>query len=313
MKVLLVASCLYNADAGVAGATLSLARAMRNNGADADVLFYDDIMGSSVKTSIRGIIFPFKLIKLDRLDSYDVVDVASGDLWFLAMFNKLAGRNHRTLLVARSHGLEHVVAEQHRAAARRGETKLSWKYPVYHGGWRLREVAQSLRMADLGLFLNQGDLDFAVSRLKVDPARCEIVPNGLSPTFLKQPLSVVPNAREPLRVAMIGGFFQRKGLAYAIGALRRLLARYSVLEIGFFGVGKDNAPRIEAELGNMGSGRVKIVENYVHEQLPELLQNYHALLFPSLAEGFGMAALEGMACGLALITTSVVGLAERLL
>ena len=36
------------------------------------------------------------------------------------------------------------------------------------------------------------------------------------------------------------------------------------------------------------------------------------MLFPSLREGFPLAALEGMACGLALVATDIPGIAERL-
>lgn len=308
MKILLAIHHPISIEGGAPGVTRQLARAFSRQGHEVTVLSFED-MPRRFQGKGAQVAFPWFVARYMRRQAreYDVLDLSSGDGCRLKPSDY-----KQSLMVFRSHGLEHVAAEQRRAAARRGGIKLSWKYPLYHGGWRLHEVAQSLRVADLALFLNQGDRDFAISRLKVDLARCEIVPNGLPAAFLNQPLSDVTDASEPLRVAMIGGFLQHKGFSYAFGALGRLLKRYSALEVGFLGVGKGNTARIEAELGDAGSARVKIVETYVHEDLPELLQDYHVLLFPSLAEGFGMAALEGMACGLALITTSAVGLAERL-
>lgn len=308
MNILLSIHHPISIEGGAPGVTKQLAGAFSRQGHDVTVLSFEDIP-RRFQGKAAQLVFPWVVARhIDRqARRYDVLDLSSGDGCRLN-----PDKHKRSLIVFRSHGLEHVAADQAHAAAQRGELKLSWKYPIYHGGWRLHEVARSLRMSDLGMFLNLFDCDFAIRRLKVDPARCVIVPNGLPTTFLQQPLSVAPEANVPFRVAMIGGFLQGKGFSYAFGAFARLFERYSSLEVGFLGVGKGNASRIEEELGEAGHGRVKIVENYAHEHLPRLLRDYHVLLFPSLAEGFGMAALEGMACGLALITTSVVGLAERL-
>jgi hypothetical protein len=113
-------------------------------------------------------------------------------------------------------------------------------------------------MADLSLFLNQGDRDFAVSRLNVDPVRCEIVPNGLPASFLQRPSPVSRDAAEPLRVAMIGTLLDRKEFSYAFGALRRLMTRYSALEVGLFGVGAGATPAIETTLGEAAQNRIKL-------------------------------------------------------
>ena len=76
---------------------------------------------------------------------------------------------------------------QTRSGAKQGNIRLSWKYPLYHGGYRLWEVARSLRCADLALMLNQHDRDFAASNLKVDPAKLRVVRNGIPETLLNLP------------------------------------------------------------------------------------------------------------------------------
>ena len=46
---------------------------------------------------------------------------------------------------------------------------------------------------------------------------------------------------------------------------------------------------------------------FARADLPRLLGGHHIKLFPPLVEGFGLALLEAMACGLAPVTTQVGG------
>jgi glycosyltransferase involved in cell wall biosynthesis len=165
-----------------------------------------------------------------------------------------------------------------------------------------------LRHADLALFLNVGDRDYAVSRLGVSLDRTVIVDNGLPDAFLGLD---GPSPHDIPHIAAIGSFLERKGTRYLVPALIRLLERHPRLRAGFFGVGvpaEDVLHRFPVQLRS----RLEVVEHYSNEALPILLRDYSIQLMPSLAEGFGVAGLEGMACGLALVTTVCSGLAERL-
>ena len=53
--------------------------------------------------------------------------------------------------------------------------------------------------------------------------------------------------------------------------------------------------------------RVKVVPYYANNTLPTLLKGHHIKLFPTISEGFGVALIEAMACGLAPITTDTPG------
>ncbi len=50
--------------------------------------------------------------------------------------------------------------------------------------------------------------------------------------------------------------------------------------------------------------RLTIVSHYVNRELPTLLHDSHILLFASWSEGFSLALLEAMACGLAPVATN---------
>ena len=54
---------------------------------------------------------------------------------------------------------------------------------------------------------------------------------------------------------------------------------------------------LDAILRTRLTGRVHLVGHVEDEELPALYSAARALVFPSLYEGFGLPALEAMACG----------------
>ena len=97
-----------------------------------------------------------------------------------------------------------------------------------------------------------------------------------------------------LRVVSLGEMGQRKGIAYLFDIARRLPA------ITFHVVGWHVAALPEAVPAN-----VEIASN-VPDVRP-YLQAADVFLFPSLVDGFGLAVLEALACGLPVICSSNAG------
>lgn len=97
--------------------------------------------------------------------------------------------------------------------ARVGNLHLSWKYPIYHGGFRLWEVANSLRGADLSLFGNHRDLEYAVETLGIDAQRVRLFANGIPAEFLNLPFEPTPDAEDAvIRIAQVSSYVPRHGL-----------------------------------------------------------------------------------------------------
>ncbi len=222
---------------------------------------------------------------------------------------KMFGGRKRPLLVARSHGLEHLARDAVVADARAGRSKLSWKYPLYHGGYRLWQVLQYLRMADLVLQLNEHDRRYAIERLGVRESRAVVVDNAVPDLFLGRRVEFRPPAA--LRIALIGGFLERKGIAFSVPALDHLLRANPLLKVTFLGAQVDSATIMAGFAAEVGD-RIRIVARYVNDDLPVLLEDHHILLFASLSEGFPLAPLKAMACGLAPVVTDIPGIADRL-
>lgn len=70
-------------------------------------------------------------------------------------------------------------------------------------------------------------------------------------------------------------------------------------------------PKLKAQIEYLGiTQQVKFLDYVTYSQLPRLLKNAIALVFPSLWEGFGLPVLEAMACGTPVITSNISSLPE---
>ncbi|RKH72903.1 glycosyltransferase family 4 protein [Corallococcus aberystwythensis] len=305
MRVLLAIHHPLSQDLGAPGVTLALGRALQARGCTVDYYGYGEAFpGEQHHSALHNLRFPWILsAHLARVARrYDVLDVTTGDAWPWAQAGR-PGAARRHALVTRSHGLEHTVSEQLRADAREGKAHLSWKYPLYHGGFRLWEVARTLHLADCSVLLNDADVAYARERLRVPASKLRLVPHGLSEAFHGLP-PPAPPVDGPLRLATVGTFIQRKGREDVIAAVGRLHARGLAFTLTLYGTGTPE-PEVRAAFPASVQPHLRVVPHYAHATLPALLAHEEVLLFPSHAEGYGMALVEAMASGLAPVSTPV--------
>ena len=209
------------------------------------------------------------------------------------------------MTIARCYGLEHIEHLEYLEERQRGNMSFGWKYNLYRGSIRLWESAASMRSADLVVLLNRRDRDYAIEHLGVTPERIHIVPNGIPEVFLNVPFEPL-STHTPLRIAQIGTYIIRKGVHYATPALNTILSRYPQVEVSFLGT-ECPVEKVYADFDPAVRDRVTVVPTYANETLPSLLKGHHIKLFLTISEGFGVALVEAMACGLAPITTAAPG------
>ncbi|HEX4863671.1 MAG TPA: glycosyltransferase family 1 protein [Acidimicrobiales bacterium] len=106
-------------------------------------------------------------------------------------------------------------------------------------------------------------------------------------------------------VLYVGTVEPRKDVPTLVRAFDRLSDRHPTLSLVIAGGGW---PRAEATLRDAVSrsrhpGRVKRLGFVPDGDVPPLLRQAAAVVYPSLEEGFGLPALEALACGAATITT----------
>ena len=100
--------------------------------------------------------------------------------------------------------------------------------------------------------------------------------------------------------------------------ITRLIAAFAALpnyqdyEIWFVGAtDKRYTPILQKQIQELGLTQQAKFLNYIHyKDLPQIINQALALVFPSLWEGFGFPVLEAMACGTPVITSNVSSLPE---
>jgi glycosyltransferase involved in cell wall biosynthesis len=307
LRVLLTIHHALDANAGAPGATIQVAQALRALGHEAEVYSWDD---PPARLGPRGREALFPLFVARRLRraaraGVDVADCSTADAWLY-----LVGRRARRaigrgpLIVTRTHGLERTYREARAAQAAADGEPIPLLERGYHDGWRLREAELTLRLADAALFLSSADRDRATRELGVSAERAHIVPNGVPDAFMGLPAPAASGSGEPLRLVQLGSWDPRKGVADVVAALSGVFARLAGVQAAFLGT-TVAAETVRGAFPADVRERIEVRERFERAELPSLLRGRDVLLLPSLAEGFSLALLEGMACGLAPIATTV--------
>lgn len=92
-----------------------------------------------------------------------------------------------------------------------------------------------------------------------------------------------------------------KGLKYSIETIRILKEKYPDLKVYMFGTSK---PKEEIP------GLVKFIKDASQKQTIELYNEVSVFMCSSINEGYGLTAMEAMACGAAVVSTNYEGILE---
>jgi glycosyltransferase involved in cell wall biosynthesis len=141
-----------------------------------------------------------------------------------------------------------------------------------------------------------------VERLGAPEAHVRVIPNGVAPRFrpaddparLDAALARLGLSRPYL--LFVGNPLPHKNLPRLLDAFAGLSPSVGPLVVA--GVGPAARGAVEREIAARGLGaRVVVPAPVPHEAMPGLYQGATLLACPSLWEGFGLPALEAMACG----------------
>jgi glycosyltransferase involved in cell wall biosynthesis len=270
-----------------------------------DVLSFNNLKGPPSRQ--KRFKFPTYVgTKLLFSKPYDVYDLSSGDGLIFNALRRIAGSRFKSsITLARSHGLEHLT---HEAYIGIGE-KFSKLYQLYNGGYRLWECRQTYAKSDAALFLNNTELDYAVHKLGVKPDRAYLVRNGVSDAFIAQANMLAGkdvNVANRNKLAFVGRYHPLKGTRLLANVMSKVLAKYPETTFSLFGTGS-TSQEILADYSPQYHTRIKVTERYSNDDLPALLTGHGILVFTSISEGFGIAILEAMACGLVPIAVNFQG------
>jgi glycosyltransferase involved in cell wall biosynthesis len=106
----------------------------------------------------------------------------------------------------------------------------------------------------------------------------------------------------------VGRLAREKGHMHVIGAMPAIMAAAPEARLLIVGDGPDEA-QLRAEIQRLGLDDVVMLPGK-RRDVANLLAAADVFVFPSIAEGFGIAAVEAMAAGVPVIVTRAGGLAE---
>jgi glycosyltransferase involved in cell wall biosynthesis len=150
----------------------------------------------------------------------------------------------------------------------------------------------------------------------IAPNKLHVTPNGVhpAPTFseaqCQQTLQQLGISKSYF--LYVGALHPRKNLSRVLEAFTPLSKTYSETQLVIVGPPSWGANETLAEiLENAKASKRVLFTNYVSDEvLHQLYGGAHALVFPSLYEGFGLPALEAMSHGTPVITSNVSSLPE---
>lgn len=151
--------------------------------------------------------------------------------------------------------------------------------------------------------------------LRVDPGRVEVVANAVEPHFTPRPAGECEALRS--RLGLPGDFVLYMGTTKPWKNLSGLLAAFGEVvrvrpgcRLVLAGRRSRFQDEVEEQIDGMRlTGSVVRLDELPEHEMPALYSSARMLVMPSLYEGFGLPALEAMACGTAVICSNIDSLA----
>ena len=145
--------------------------------------------------------------------------------------------------------------------------------------------------------------------LGLDRAKARVIRPAVDPTsFRPRPMDAVPN--RTVRAVGVGGLNWPKDHEHALLALRKALDRGADVRLDLIGEGGERQ-HLRYAIDDLGlEGRARLLGSRSPEEVATALREADILLHTSSSEGIANAVLEGMASGLAVITTEAGGMRE---
>jgi glycosyltransferase involved in cell wall biosynthesis len=183
----------------------------------------------------------------------------------------------------------------------------------------LRRVSTTLsaRRATRVVAISGATRDDLVRYDRVPPRRISVVHHGRAPWF--QPVADAGRIAEVRQrhgldrpyFLFVGTLQPRKNLERLLAAFDRVAVDRVDVVLALVGAGGWQPDRLERALASVRArDRVRLLGYVPDDDLPSLFRGSLGLAFPSLYEGFGLPALEAMACGAPVLTSSTSSLPE---
>jgi glycosyltransferase involved in cell wall biosynthesis len=235
----------------------------------------------------------------DRRDEFDLVHdnqcLGRGLLGFVRDGWPFVNTLHHPITVDRDLDLQHATSPQRRVTLRRWYGFLGMQM----------EVARQLPRH---ITVSENSKKDIVAQMRVHPDTLHIVPVGVDQERFR-PLAYVQKVPGRL-MTTASADVPLKGLPYLIEALAKVRAERPDAHLVVIGQPRHKSA-VPAQIERLGlTDAVQFVTGVSDQRIVELYAEAEVAVVPSLYEGFSLPAIEAMACGTTLVTTTGGALPE---
>jgi len=171
-----------------------------------------------------------------------------------------------------------------------------------------RLVPAVLRRARVVVAVSEATRRRLIAAYGLPPARVRTVLNGFDAAQFSPDGPAFPDGGLPY-VLFVGNLLPHKNLPRLVEAFAQITASTPV-RLVVVGGGRPRAVAALRALADRVGAAVELRAFVAPSEVPPLLRGARALVLPSLAEGFGLPAVEAMACGTPVIAGNVSSLPE---
>lgn len=180
-----------------------------------------------------------------------------------------------------------------------------------HSEWIRAGLPQVFQQASAVHCVSEDILNEAL-KYDLDPVKTEIIRPAVDPDFFKPRTIEQTEEAKKLRVINVASLTWRKAHEFALLAIRRLADRGIPISFDIIGEG----PEVQHLLYTIDDlnlkDHVRLLGHCSPAEVLTHLQTSDVFLLSSLSEGISNAVLEGMSCGLAVVSTDCGGMREAI-
>lgn len=252
--------------------------------------FYESyIDGNKVKVLLFSMFSYIRFVLTGKAKQYDIfhIHAASYGSTFRKRFYLKTIKKHHKKVVFHIHGAEYLKFYEN----------LSEK--------NKRLVVDTLKLADAVIALsedwkNKFEATFGITN-------CVAIENGINTEILKPAITKIED--HPHTFVSLGRLGHRKGTYDLIDAVQIAVKQIPDMKVYLAGDGEIAEARKQIEQKKL-TNQIELVGWADFDKKLDLLSKSAIVLLPSYNEGLPMAILEGMACGKAIISTTVGAIPE---
>ena len=319
LKILMVMRHTWGNKMGIPKVFYDFKQEYELMGHEVDTLSHTDLYPKeqNLFDKIVGPIFPELILKYLKKNAlkYDIIDAN-----FECIPYPKAAFNFNGVLLFRSHGLPQVytiyeelppyktVLDNHRQKIK-FKTRIGNVYRVIQRKVGLKELNDSIKYADIVHVLNRAEYKFLLEN-GVSDNKLKLIPNGLEDQYIEK-ASKLSIENKSNTISFLASWTLRKGITELNEILNAIKCKIEVEELHLLG-GDQPKDIVLMQFENDNFSMLKITPEFEQAELISLLSTAKVGIFPSYVEGFGLAVVEQLACGIPVVAYRVPGPTEIL-